>query len=334
MTTHFLITGGAGFIGSTLVDRLLAAGERVTVLDNFDPFYDRARKETNLVAAARSPKFRLVEGDINDPEALDRAWDQGSADVIVHLAARAGVRPSIEDPAGYARVNVEGSVQLLEKAKTRPQTRFIFASSSSVYGDRSDAPFRETDRVDDPISPYAATKKAGELLCHTYHHLYGLPVTCLRFFTAYGPRNRPDLAIAKFVGLIDADRPIPVFGDGASRRDYTFIDDIVDGVVRAAERCRGYAVYNLGNAQPVTLLELVEAIGEALGKEPRIRRLPSQPGDVRQTFADVSLARKELGYAPTTRLRDGLRRYIDWYRSEGLSFIRPAEEVTNSRAIS
>jgi UDP-glucuronate 4-epimerase len=317
MSRHYLVTGGAGFIGSNLVDRLLSSGHTVTVLDNFDPFYSRARKEANLERATRSPCFQFIEGAITDPGSVGHAFERAWPDVVVHLAAKAGVRPSIEDPIGYNHVNVEGTLQLLEKVKERPATRFIFASSSSVYGDRPDAPFRETDRVDDPISPYAATKKAGELLCHTYHHLYGLPVTCLRFFTAYGPRNRPDLAIAKFMRLIDRGEPIPVFGDGTTRRDYTFIDDIVDGVVRAADRCKEYAIYNLGNAAPVELSRLVELIAQALGKTPRIERLPPQPGDVRQTCADITLAQRELGYAPATKLSDGLRRYVEWYRNEG-----------------
>jgi UDP-glucuronate 4-epimerase len=312
---QYLVTGGAGFIGSNLVDRLLADGHAVAVLDNFDPFYERARKEANLEQAARAPRFRLIEGDITDPEAVAAAWADGPPDVVVHLAARAGVRPSIADPVGYSRVNIDGTLRLLEQTKQHPATRFIFASSSSVYGDRPDAPFRETDRVDDPISPYAATKKAGELLCHTYHHLYGLPVTCLRFFTVYGPRNRPDLAIAKFVRLIDRGEPIPVYGDGTTRRDYTFIEDIVDGVLRAAQHCQGYAIYNLGNASPVALSQLVELIGQALGKTPSIQRLPPQPGDVRQTFADVSRAGRDLGYAPKTSLPEGLKRYAEWYRT-------------------
>jgi UDP-glucuronate 4-epimerase len=315
--THYLVTGGAGFIGSNLVDRLLADGHRVTVLDNFDPFYSRARKVANLRLASQSPRFRLVEGDIIDTVAIESAWVDGPPDVIVHLAARAGVRPSIEDPMGYARVNVDGTLCLLEKARLASETRFVFASSSSVYGDRADAPFRESDRVDDPISPYAATKKAGELLCHTYHHLHGLPVTCLRFFTAYGPRNRPDLAIAKFIDLLMRGEAIPIFGDGTTRRDYTFVDDIVDGIVRAAERCHGYAIYNLGNAQPVELSQLVDQIGQALGTSPRIQRLPSQAGDVRQTFADITLATRKLGYAPSTSLAEGLRRYLEWYRRVG-----------------
>ncbi len=314
MTARYLVTGGAGFIGSNLVDRLLSEGNTVTVLDNFDPFYPRAHKSRNLGQAAASPRFSLVEGDIVDPGAVELAFDAGWPDVVIHLAAKAGVRPSIADPIGYNRVNVEGTFQLLEKVKARPATRFIFASSSSVYGDRPTSPFRETDRVDDPISPYAATKKAGELICHSYHHLYGVPVTCLRFFTAYGPRNRPDLAIAKFTRLIERNEPIPVYGDGSTRRDYTFIEDIVDGIIRAADRCKGFAIYNLGNAQPVELSRLVEFIGEALGKTPRIERLPLQQGDVRQTYADVSLAQRELGYAPSTSLPHGLRRYAQWYR--------------------
>ncbi len=323
MRQRFLVTGGAGFIGSNLVDRLLADGHAVTVLDNFDHFYDRSAKQANLAAAARSPSFRLVEGDICDPVAVDGAWSVARPDVVVHLAARAGVRPSLEDPAGYARVNVEGTLRLLEQARSYPGVRFLFASSSSVYGNRTDGPFRETDRVDDPVSPYAATKAAGEMLCHTYSHLYGLAVSCLRFFTVYGPRNRPDLAIAKFTDLVDAGRPLPLFGDGESRRDYTFIGDIVEGIVRAAEKCRGFAVYNLGNGAPVKLTDLVDLIGEAVGKKPVVQRRPEQPGDVLQTYADVSRARSELGYAPATPLAEGLRRYVEW-RQRGRTPVRVA----------
>jgi UDP-glucuronate 4-epimerase len=311
------VTGGAGFIGSNLVDRLLRDGHAVTVFDNFDPFYERPRKLANLWQAARSERFRLIEGDVTDADEVAAAFGECQPDVIVHLAARAGVRPSIEDPVGYARVNIEGTLSLLEQARRLPAVRFVFASSSSVYGNRPNGPFRESDRVDDPISPYAATKKAGELLCSTYHHIYGLPITGLRFFTAYGPRNRPDLAIAQFTSLIDRGELVPVFGDGTSRRDYTFVDDIVDGVVRAAERCRGFAIYNLGNSQPVELTHLVEMIGRVLGRTPRIQRKPMPPGDVCQTHADVSLAGRELGYAPRTSLEEGIQRYVAWYRAEG-----------------
>jgi UDP-glucuronate 4-epimerase len=313
-----LVTGGAGFIGSHLVDRLLTEDGEVVVLDNFDSFYDESRKRANLADASRSPRFRLVEGDIREAALVDRLLREFRPDAVVHLAARAGVRPSIEQPALYADVNVNGTVRLLEAAcRLDPKPRFVYASSSSVYGDRDSVPFRETDNVDHPVSPYAATKKACELLAHTFHHLHGLPTTGLRFFTAYGPRNRPDLAIAKFAGLIDRGEPVPMFGDGTTRRDYTFVEDIVDGIVRAVENCKNYHIYNLGNSDPVELRTLIRLIGEALGKEPTIRRLPEQPGDVRQTYADVSLAESELGYRPSTPFPEGLRRFVEWYRNRG-----------------
>src|SRR4051812_8896994 len=312
-----IVTGGAGFIGSHLVDRLLADGVEVIVVDNFDAFYSRASKEANLAAALRSPRCRLVELDIRDAVGVDSLVSQSRPDAIVHLAARAGVRPSIEDPALYAEVNVTGTVHLLQAAcRLEPLPRFVYASSSSVYGDRPDAPFRESDRVDLPISPYAATKKACELLAYTFHHLHGLRVTGLRFFTAYGPRNRPDLAIYKFADLIERRRPIPMFGDGSTRRDYTYGGDIVQGIVPAIERCTGHHLYNLGNSSPVALGEMIAALGDALGKEPVVEQLPPQPGDVRQTYADTTLAEAELSYAPTTPLREGLGRFVAWFRSE------------------
>lgn len=315
-----LVTGGAGFIGSNLVDRLLDDGHEVVALDNFDPFYSEAVKRANLAAASRRGGFRLVEADIRDAEAVHRIVAEVRPEAIVHLAARAGVRPSIEQPALYAEVNVQGTVHLLEAAcRLEPRPRFVYASSSSVYGDRPDAPFRETDRVDDPVSPYAATKKACELLAHTFHHLHGLPVTGLRFFTAYGPRNRPDLAIAKFARLIERGEPIPMFGDGSTRRDYTYVGDIVDGVVRAIQRCRSHHLYNLGNSDPITLRDMIAALGAALGRAPVIRQLPEQPGDVRQTFADISRASAELGYHPSTPFREGLERFVAWSRREGRS---------------
>ncbi|MDG3004967.1 GDP-mannose 4,6-dehydratase [Paludisphaera mucosa] len=308
-----LVTGGAGFIGSHLVDRLLADGGEVTVLDNFDAYYPEARKRSNLEDASRSPGFRLVEADIRDASAVAGLFREFAPDAVVHLAARAGVRPSIEQPALYADVNVVGTVNLLEAAcRIEPRPRFVYASSSSVYGDRDTAPFRETDSVDLPVSPYAATKKACELLAHTFHHLHGLPVTGLRFFTAYGPRNRPDLAIAKFTDLIDRGRPVPMFGDGSTRRDYTYVGDIVAGIVAAVDRCRSHQIYNLGNSSPIELHAMIAAIGEALGKEPIIDRQPEQPGDVRQTFADVSRAEAELGYRPKTTFAEGLREYVRW----------------------
>ncbi|GAC1463877.1 MAG: GDP-mannose 4,6-dehydratase [Isosphaeraceae bacterium] len=310
-----LVTGGGGFIGSTVVDRLLARGDQVTVLENFDPFYPRARKEANLRDACRHANFRLVEGDIRDLPRLTALFAETRPEAVIHLAARAGVRPSLENPALYTEVNVLGTVHLLESArKLDPPPRFVYASSSSVYGDRRDAPFRETDPVDFPVSPYAATKKACELLAFTFHHLYGLSVTGLRFFTAYGPRNRPDLAIAKFAALIDRDEPVPMFGDGTTRRDYTFVEDIADGVVRALDRCESHHLYNLGNSNPIELRVLIDEIGQALGKVPRIKQLPEQPGDVRQTFADIRRASDELGYQPTTPFRAGLKQFVRWYR--------------------
>jgi UDP-glucuronate 4-epimerase len=310
-----LVTGGAGFIGSHLVDRTLADGAEVVAVDNFDPFYAEARKRANLARAARHPRFRLVQGDIRDAEAVGRLVDDLRPEVVVHLAARAGVRPSIEDPIGYTEVNVLGTLHLLRAAcRLAPLPRFVYASSSSVYGDRPDAPFRETDRVDNPISPYAATKKAAELLAYTFHHLHGLPVTGLRFFTAFGPRNRPDLAIAKFAERIERGEPIPMYGDGTTRRDYTYVGDIVDGIVRAVERCRGCHLYNLGHSEPIELRAMIQALSEALGKPAHIQRLPEQPGDVRQTYADISRARAELGYEPRTPFRDGLARFVAWLR--------------------
>ncbi len=310
-----IVTGGAGFIGSHIVDRLLAEGHEVVVVDNFDPFYPRAMKEANLISALANPRCQLEELDIRDAEASRKLVERERPDAIVHLAAKAGVRPSIEAPTVYTDVNIMGTVSWLEAAvRIEPRPRFVFASSSSVYGDRPDAPFRETDPVDTPVSPYAATKKACELLGHTFHHLHGLPVTGLRFFTAYGPRNRPDLAVAKFTRLIDQGLPIPVFGEGSTRRDYTYVGDIVDGVVRAIDRCTGWHLYNLGNSSPIALSEMIAAIGRCIGKEPIIERHPEQPGDVRQTFADISRAATELGYQPIVPFDEGLMRYVEWYR--------------------
>jgi len=313
---RIIVTGGAGFIGSNLVDRLLSDGAEIIVVDNFDAFYPRAVKESNLTLALQNRRCRLVELDIRDAEGVRGLVDQHRPDAIVHLAARAGVRPSIESPSLYADVNVVGTVHWLEAAsRLEPRPRFVYASSSSVYGDRSTAPFRETDPVDQPVSPYAATKKACELLAFTFHHLHGLPVTGLRFFTAYGPRNRPDLAIAKFTRLIDLGNPVPMYGDGTTRRDYTFVDDIIDGIVRAIEHCTQHHLYNLGNSSPIELRDLIDSIGAALGKKPLIQHLPEQPGDVRQTFADIDRASTELGYSPKTPFPEGLAQYVAWYRS-------------------
>lgn len=311
-----IVTGGAGFIGSTLVDRLLADGHQVTTLDNFDAFYPEAVKRSNLELASRHPTFQLVQADICDADAVENVFQGVRPEAVVHLAARAGVRPSIEQPALYSRVNIQGTVHLLESAcRLDPRPRFVYASSSSVYGDRTGAPFREDDRVDNPVSPYAATKKACELLAHTFHHLHGLPVTGLRFFTAYGPRNRPDLAIAKFARLIAGGERVPMFGDGSTRRDYTYVDDIVDGIVRAMEHCRSHHLYNLGNSEPIALRDMIAMLGEAMGRRPSIESLPEQPGDVRLTCADISRARDELGYRPSTPFAAGLRSFVAWFRA-------------------
>ena len=310
---RILVTGGAGFIGSHVCEALLARGEELVVLDDFDDFYDPALKRRN---AALLKKARVVEGDIRDRALLKKLFAEGRFEAVIHLAARAGVRPSLADPLLYEDVNVRGTLALLEELKTRPQTRFVFASSSSVYGDNEKLPYQESDDIHLPVSPYAATKRAGELFSYTYHHLYGLPVTCLRFFTVYGPRQRPEMAIHKFVRAVHEGKPIPFFGDGSTRRDYTYVSDIVEGVVRALDRCAGYEIYNLGESRTVSLSELVAAIEAACGRKALLDRQPMQPGDVLVTYADVSKARARLGYAPSTALEEGLARFVEWYRRE------------------
>lgn len=312
-----LITGGAGFIGSHLADRLLADGWRVTVADNFDPFYDPAVKRANVAPHLDNPNYRLAEADIRDAAALAAALAGWPADpagaVIVHLAAKAGVRPSIADPVAYGQVNVGGTQNLLELARARGVTQFVFGSSSSVYGVNPRVPWREDDAGLQPISPYAATKVAGELLGHVYSHLHGVRFVALRFFTVYGPRQRPDLAIHKFARLIRAGRPVPLFGDGSTSRDYTYVDDIVAGIRAAMDwRAGPYAVINLGNSHTVTLAELVATIEAALGARAAIERLPEQPGDVPRTWADIATARRLLNWQPSTPLPAGLLRFVEW----------------------
>ncbi|MCA9547537.1 MAG: GDP-mannose 4,6-dehydratase, partial [Myxococcales bacterium] len=284
----------------------------------FNDFYDPAIKAENLRAAQAHGGFTLVRGDLVDPAVMAQAFAHGPVDRVVHLAAWAGVRPSIQLPALYQKVNVEGTTTVLEACRAHGCDRLVFASSSSVYGDRPDVPFREDDRVDFPISPYAATKKAGELLCYTWHHLFGLHVHCHRFFTVYGPRQRPEMAIHKFARMIQEGAELPLFGDGSSSRDYTFIDDIVDGLVASVARVEGYRIYNLGESKTTTLAELVALLGDALGRAPRVRHLPSQPGDVSTTYADVSRARAELGYDPKVSMPEGIARFVEWFqRTDG-----------------
>ena len=315
-----LVTGGAGFIGSHLVERLTARGDTVVALDNFDPYYDAAVKRRNLRAATRaqqSRRFTLVEGDIRDAGGLDVLFAAHRFDAVVHLAARAGVRPSIADPLLYADVNVTGTTRLLETCRRHGVGRFLFGSSSSVYGDSTAVPFSEAARVDRPVSPYAATKVAGELLAFSYHHLFGMDISCLRFFTVYGPRQRPEMAIHKFARLIMEGRPLERFGDGATERDYTYIDDIMDGVLKALDRVKGYAIYNLGESRRVSLAHLIELLEMEIGKRAVVQALPEQPGDVKMTCADISRARADLGYDPRVAIEEGIRRFVAWLRAEG-----------------
>ena len=308
------MTGGAGFIGSHLVDRLLSEGWGVTAVDNFDPFYEPEIKRMNLSAHLGESRFELLEVDIRDMEAL-RACLSGDYDVIVHLAAKAGVRPSIQDPIGYQEVNVRGTQNLLELARKWGVEQFVFASSSSVYGVNPNLPWREDDCVLMPISPYAATKVAGELMGHVYSHLYGIRFIALRFFTVYGPRQRPDLAIHKFARLMLKGERVPIYGDGSSGRDYTYIDDVIEGVRRAMDyRDTPYEVINLGNNCTVGVLEMVRALEEALGVRARLKFLPQQPGDVPQTWADLRKAESLLRYRPRTPFREGLECFVESIR--------------------
>ncbi len=314
---RLLVTGGAGFIGSHLVERLLERGDRVVVLDNFDSYYDPAIKRRNLEAASRkTDRCSIVEGDIRDPEALDALFATQTLDVVVHLAARAGVRPSIEDPLLYEEVNVRGTANLLEACRRHGVGRFVFGSSSSVYGDSTAVPFSEDARVDRPVSPYAATKVAGELQCYTYHHLFGLDAFCLRFFTVYGPRQRPEMAIHKFTRLIMNGEPLPRFGDGRTERDYTYIDDILDGVLKAIDRVSGYGIFNLGESKRISLSSLIALIEKEVGVKAVVEALPDQPGDVKMTCADITLARDRLGYDPQVPIEEGIRRFVAWIRRD------------------
>ena len=314
---RILLTGGAGFIGSHLTERLLEDGFSVICLDNFNDFYDPQIKRRNLSAFLENDAYTLVEGDILDWELLERLFGEHHIDAVIHLAARAGVRPSLQQPLLYQDVNCRGTQNLLEMAKEHGVQKFVFASSSSVYGENKKVPFSENDPVDFPVSPYAATKKAGELICYTYYHLYHLPMTCLRFFTVYGPRQRPDMAIHKFTRLIESGLEVPVYGDGTSRRDYTYIDDIIEGVMAALRHCRNYRIYNLGESQTVELREMISLIENKLDKKARVKKMPRQPGDVPITYADISRARDELKYQPQTHIEDGITLFIEWFKSGG-----------------
>jgi len=310
---HALVTGGAGFIGSHLVDSLLEEGWQVTSFDNFDPFYDRAIKERNVAAHRNHSACRVIEADLRDASSLDPLRQR--YDVLVHLAARAGVRPSIQDPVGYQKTNVEGTQNLLEFARQCEIEQVVFASSSSVYGVNPNVPWREDDAVLQPISPYASTKVSGELLGHVYSHLYGIRFIGLRFFTVYGPRQRPDLAIHKFARLMLAGETLPVFGKGDSSRDYTFVHDTVRGIRGAMTyRDTPYEIINLGNDRTVTLMEMIEGIERAVGVTAKRKHLPDQPGDVPRTWANIDKARRLLGYDPTTTFDEGLAHFATWLK--------------------
>ncbi len=316
MKEAILVTGGAGFIGSHLVDRLLERGEEVVVVDDFNDYYSPKLKWHNLAQALKNPRFHLEQGDIRDFPFLERVFKRYPLKLIVHLAARAGVRPSVEDPLLYEEVNGLGTTNLLELCRRFGVRKFVYGSSSSVYGYSNKVPFSEEDCSDRPASPYAATKRANELICHAYHHLFGLKVVCLRFFTVYGPRQRPEMAIHKFTRLIDQGKEIPVFGDGSSKRDYTDIDDIIQGVLAAIDKDFDYEIFNLGESQVTDLLTLIHLIEENLGKRARIKFLPFQPGDVPITYADISKAKKFLGYQPQVPIEEGIKRFITWYKAE------------------
>ncbi len=311
-----LVTGAAGFIGSHLTQRLLDAGVHVIGLDNYCDFYSPQVKRANTEPFMGHDRWSFVEADIRHRDGVLHAFETHKPRAVIHLAAMAGVRPSIEDPALYTAVNLDGTVNLLDAAVAHGATRFIFGSSSSVYGNNEKTPFSEDDPVDHPISPYAATKKAGELICHSYAHLHSLGMTCLRFFTVFGPRQRPDLAIGKFMRLMAAGQPIPVFGDGSTSRDYTYVDDIVSGIMASLERCAGYHVYNLGGDHPTSLSELIATIEQVTGITANIDRQPMQPGDVNRTWADLSRSKAELDYAPRTSLADGIARQWEWLQTQ------------------
>lgn len=315
----FLITGAAGFIGSHLADKLLNEGNKVIVVDNFCDFYNPEIKENNVKHNLSNPNYKLYRADIRDRNELAKVFNENKIDVVIHLAAMAGVRPSIDNPIYYQEVNCMGTQNILEEMKLHNIKKLVMASSSSVYGNCKEVPFKENMIVDFAISPYAATKKANEVMTHVYHKLFDFNVIMLRFFTVFGPRQRPDLAINKFTRLMLNDEPIPMFGDGTTSRDYTYIDDIVDGIIKSCNYVENnkdvYEILNLGNSSPVSLKEMINTIADVLGKTPNIQELPMQPGDVERTFADISKAKKLIGYNPKTSFKEGIESFIDWYKA-------------------
>ncbi|HEV8130508.1 MAG TPA: GDP-mannose 4,6-dehydratase [Acidobacteriota bacterium] len=313
-----LLTGGAGFIGSHVAERLLARGDQLAIVDNLNSFYDPEIKRANLREVRSKRNFEFYENDIRDKNALDAVFHQVMPEKIIHLAAYPGVRPSLENPVLYSEVNITGTIHLLELARQHRIQNFVFGSSSSVYGINSKVPFNEDDPIVKPISPYAATKRAGELLCYNYHHNYGLKSCCLRFFTVYGPRQRPEMAIHKFARLIIQRRMLPVYAQGKSERDYTFVDDIVDGVTAALDRDCDFEIINLGNSRTVKLMEVIVLLERALGMSAQLQELPPQRGDPPITYADIKKAQELLGYQPKVPIEEGITRFVEWFRKRGL----------------
>jgi len=311
-----LITGGAGFIGSHLSEKIIDLGHNITCIDDFNDYYDPAIKEENLKKIIDHERFTLHKADILDRKKVEDIFSSSKVDTVIHLAARAGVRPSLLNAALYEKVNVQGTINLLENCKKRSIKRFIFASSSSVYGGNKKIPFLETDKVDNPVSPYAATKKAGELICYTYHHLYDISIFAFRFFTVYGPRQRPEMVIHKFTRNIFEGSPIEVFGDGFSSRDYTYIDDIINGIINSLNLVCGYEVINLGNSYPVQLNDLIKLLKEKSGKKVELKYSELQSGDVFSTFADIEKAKKLIKYDPETTIEEGLEYFMAWYKKQ------------------
>lgn len=317
MSVYF-VTGGAGFIGSTLSEKLLELGNKVVAIDNFCDFYNPKIKENNVKELVLNPNFKLYRADIRDREAVKKIFDENKIDIVMNLAAMAGVRPSIENPCLYQEVNCLGLQNILEEMKLHNVKNGVLASSSSVYGNCKEVPFREDMIVDYAISPYAATKKANEVMAHVYHKLYNMNIIMLRFFTVYGPKQRPDLAINKFTRLMLEDKEIPMFGDGTTSRDYTYVDDIVDGIIKSCEYTlthkNVYEILNIGNSSPTSLKEMINTIARVLGVEPKIKQLPMQPGDVDRTYADISKAKKLIGYSPKISFEEGIKKFVDWYK--------------------
>ena len=315
-TMKILVTGGAGFIASHVCDALLARGDEVICVENFNDYYNPKAKKSNIKGASKNENFRLFRADILDIKKLRAIFRKTKPEKVIHLAARAGVRPSLEDPALYCDVNIKGTTNILEISKEFGIKNIVFGSSSSVYGANKKIPFSESDPVNNPVSPYAATKRAGELMCYAYHHLYGLNITCLRFFTVYGPRGRPDMAPYKFTKAIDEGKKITMYGDGTTKRDYTYVADIVAGIVSALDRNLSYEIINLGDSKTVSLSEFIAIIEKTLGKKALIKKMPMQPGDVEVTYADISKAKKLLGYKPKVSIEEGIRRFVKWYQSK------------------